>query len=127
MTKYSETAVEFIISVHIEKKILPTHKIFFSVLIVGIRKTGRASLSNLNVVWLSSHVSNSLHCEKTKGIILGHDETIADTKLVINWRNSEGIEILGIYFFNDLHLIESYNWKILTAKVKDKCQKLKYR
>ena len=46
MTKYSETAVEFIISVHIEKKILPTHKIFFfSFDCWNKKKTGRATLT----------------------------------------------------------------------------------
>jgi len=69
----------------------------------------------------------NLNSKKTEGLILGPNTTPPQTDKPILWKNDEGIDVLGVQFFPDLYLTQTYNWNKKLKKIKDKVQQLRYR
>ena len=64
---------------------------------------------------------------KLKGLIIGHEPKLPQTPTDIKWMNDEGLEILGITFFNDTLRTQNHNWMKVTSKIQNKLQNLTYR
>ena len=64
---------------------------------------------------------------KLKGLIIGHEPKQPPIQANIKWMNGEGLEILGITFFNDFLHTQNHNWMKVTTKIQKKLQNLKYR
>ena len=72
---------------------------------------------------------STINTGKTKGLCLGmpesHERDIDFEK--IQWKNYEGLEALGIFFFPDFIHTQNHNWKEATNDLKDQLENLKKR
>ena len=60
---------------------------------------------------------STINHDKTKGLLLGKPKNVDSSSKQIQWKNDEGLKILGITFFPDYMLTQNYNWSTLIGKI----------
>ena len=70
---------------------------------------------------------STINSEKTKGLCIGIIDEVDPLLEKIQWKNIEGMEILGVYYFADYMQTQNYNWRITVEQFKTQLQGLKKR
>ena len=72
---------------------------------------------------------STINASKTKGLFLGapEEDEIDEDFDKIQWKNLQGLEVLGIFFFTDFMHTQNYNWRKATNDLKEQLENLKNR
>ena len=70
---------------------------------------------------------STINADKTQGLALGNPVALDPYFTTIEWRNEDGIDILGISFLTDYYYTRTLNWRRLLKSVKNTLHKMASR
>ena len=89
----------------------------------------RTSLTHVFLICnrFQNATGSKINNDKTQGLKLGNPNLTDPNSRNINWKNNEGIEILGIHFLPDIVHTTNLNWRRHIKEMKAQLQNLKFR